>query len=594
MFPADGQLAEADTLGQNDNGMTGVVEARPSSIVDLCGSSCTLSAGVGEESAGMDPVGVGNGGTGQAVNSGPSALPAVFELNERPDASKEVIPSPTDGPSADGTKGIAPVLKAPANMPDGMEFADPVLAAAEAAGNGDGSADQDLRGTTGKSEFDAAPRAEARSDEGASNEAEPVVEEKSTMEVAKQKEAYANPRQGVQEERTEERNKGKKRKKKDPSAPKQPISAFLYFRAEKYPGVANQLKTSNPDAFSVTLASKTLGQMWKNMDDDAKAPYVQQARNDRERYEQQRTEYERRAGHAVGEPKKRMTPSPKGTTEPQMFLDTKAAGSNATATRSRKLRRSDIGPLLEKRELLVFWLDEFNDWFRAKVESYHKRRSIVQLHYPDDNHREALELHELKQLMGENRVKIVLDDDESDGDDGSGSDGLDTDLDERAGPGSIHSRVANDRRGIACWSDDESGDDSGDESGDDSGDDRGDDRGDERTESGAERRGPRTKHACETTQAVDPHLTQHYELSIMKDQSSKFEALKHIVLGEYFCVDSISLGKAGSAFDWHDPQTGVKFARHDPIENLLDDMIVGSALVYRVKNWQLSSGSDSE
>ena len=77
MFPADGQLAEADTLGQNDNGMTGVVEARPSSIVDLCGSSCTLSAGVGEESAGMDPVGVGNGGTGQAVNSGPSGRRSV-------------------------------------------------------------------------------------------------------------------------------------------------------------------------------------------------------------------------------------------------------------------------------------------------------------------------------------------------------------------------------------------------------------------------------------------------------------------------------------------------------------------------------------
>lgn len=91
---------------------------------------------------------------------------------------------------------------------------------------------------------------------------------------------------------------------------------------------------------------------------------------------------------------------------------------------------------------------------------------------------------------------------------------------------------------------------------------------------------------------MDPQLTLNYELSIMKHQSSKFEALKHVVLGEYFCVDSLSLGKPGSAFDWHDSQTGVKFTRHDPIDKLLDDMVVGSALVYRLKTWQLSESED--
>ena len=47
----------------------------------------------------------------------------------------------------------------------------------------------------------------------------------------------------------------------------------------------------------------------------------------------------------------------------------------------------------------------------------------------------------------------------------------------------------------------------------------------------------------------------------------------------------MSLGKAGDAFDWHDAKTGIKFARHDPIDKLLDEQVVSSALVYRLKKW---------
>lgn len=101
----------------------------------------------------------------------------------------------------------------------------------------------------------------------------------------------------------------------------------------------------------------------------------------------------------------------------------------------------------------------------------------------------------------------------------------------------------------------------------------------------AKSRDRRSKTVPGVNPILDPSLTKNYELCIMRQQSAKFEALKHVVLGEYFCVDSVSLGSAGSAFDWHDARTGIKLAQYDPIDKILHDQVVGSALVYRLKAW---------
>lgn len=462
MFPDDGQLAA------------------PESVVDLCSSSCTLSAGLGEESAGVDPVGGQGNGMRQVVNS------------------------PFTG-GGRGIEKIGPAAEVQGDVDRGLFAQGQELQATEGDSEGDNT-----------SEVEAAPYAEAHANK-ASKETEPMVEEESKEQV----QMSEKPRREVHEQRTKRQSKPKK---------------------------------------------------------DA-------------------------------EPNKRQKSSPMDVKEPGKVLGPKEAGANADATRTRRLRKSDIGPSLENRELFVFWLDEFNDWFRAKVVSYNARRSIVGLHYPDDSHREALEFHEMKQLVKEKRVKIVLGDfEETCGDDESGSDSVDTDAGEHADRGSIPPSAVNGHRAITHWSDEDSQDDSQDgshgeinqrlEDAETPGGDAGDvGKCDTKTGRGhgrrrAEHHGPGFNHACAPISTQDPQLTQNYELSIMKDQSSKFEALKQIVLGEYFCVDSLSLGKAGSAFDWHDPQTGVKFARHDPIDKLIDDMVVGSALVYRIKTWHLSEDED--
>ena len=70
-----------------------------------------------------------------------------------------------------------------------------------------------------------------------------------------------------------------KRVKKDPSAPKRPMSAFLYFSQ----GKRTEIKNERPDIKN-TEVSRVLGEMWRNLSDDERAPYVDRERNQREIY----------------------------------------------------------------------------------------------------------------------------------------------------------------------------------------------------------------------------------------------------------------------------------------------------------------------
>ena len=292
-----------------------------------------------------------------------------------------------------------------------------------------------------------------------------------------------------------------------------------------------------------------------------------------------------------------------------------------TSTRGvRRLREKDIGPGIEKRELLVFWEDEFDDWYRADVVSFNSRRNIVQLHYVADNHRESLDLDDLRTLMKEKRVKIVVNEEEEKADrEERGKIALRAANGVRGSDGLNGKRVAND--GSDKSTDDETvtetaaageTDDTGrnvrkdnkdagvdpepndvemastmDGSVDEAGEA---DEADEADETDKPRPSepqlePKPTKELVSDPFLDKDLAEHYELGIMREQSAKFNKLKHIALGEYFCVDAMSLGKAGDAFDWHDAKTGIKFARHDPIDKLLDEQVVSSALVYRLKKW---------
>ncbi len=76
-------------------------------------------------------------------------------------------------------------------------------------------------------------------------------------------------------------NLPKRRAKKDPDAPKRPMSAFLKFSKTR----RKQVKEANPDV-SNTDVSRLLGEIWRNASDAEKAPYVEAEVVERKKYKE--------------------------------------------------------------------------------------------------------------------------------------------------------------------------------------------------------------------------------------------------------------------------------------------------------------------
>jgi structure-specific recognition protein 1 len=81
--------------------------------------------------------------------------------------------------------------------------------------------------------------------------------------------------------------KGKKGKKKDPNAPKKPISSFFYFSGAMRP----KIKEENPD-LPVTEIAKKIGEAWKEISAEDKVQYQEKADQDKARYEKEMESYE--------------------------------------------------------------------------------------------------------------------------------------------------------------------------------------------------------------------------------------------------------------------------------------------------------------
>ena len=79
---------------------------------------------------------------------------------------------------------------------------------------------------------------------------------------------------------------GRKRKKKDPNAPKRPLSAFFLFCQDERPAV----KAIYPN-YSVGEAAKELGERWNKVTADTKAKYEARVQQDKLRYEKDVANY---------------------------------------------------------------------------------------------------------------------------------------------------------------------------------------------------------------------------------------------------------------------------------------------------------------
>lgn len=81
-----------------------------------------------------------------------------------------------------------------------------------------------------------------------------------------------------------------KRVKKDPSAPRRPMSAFLFYSM----GKRQQIKKENPEMKN-TEVSRVLGEMWRNLTDEERRPFVDKEKSEREKYKVDIAEWRKQA-----------------------------------------------------------------------------------------------------------------------------------------------------------------------------------------------------------------------------------------------------------------------------------------------------------
>ncbi|KAJ2551143.1 hypothetical protein EV175_003801 [Coemansia sp. RSA 1933] len=80
--------------------------------------------------------------------------------------------------------------------------------------------------------------------------------------------------------------RARKKSKKDPDAPKHPMSAFLYYLTSERPRLAEHLGD-----MSIGQQTKIIAKRWKTLDETDKAPWERLAKHDKERYARERREY---------------------------------------------------------------------------------------------------------------------------------------------------------------------------------------------------------------------------------------------------------------------------------------------------------------
>lgn len=85
------------------------------------------------------------------------------------------------------------------------------------------------------------------------------------------------------------------KKKKDPNAPKQPLSAYFLFSQEE----RDKVKNENPN-YSICEVAKELGKRWAEMPPEIKQRYQQMAEEARQKYDQEMASY-RQAGFAAAQ-----------------------------------------------------------------------------------------------------------------------------------------------------------------------------------------------------------------------------------------------------------------------------------------------------
>ncbi|CAJ1940639.1 unnamed protein product [Cylindrotheca closterium] len=160
-----------------------------------------------------------------------------------------------------------------------------------------------------------------------------------------------------------------KRAKKDPNAPKRPISAFFYFSKEMRPKVAAE----NPEAKSTEI-TKMLGAMWRELDGDGKKKYDRKAKADHDRYASAKETYDakvaKEAEEGNADSDDDAEPMETNETDDEEVEDSSVGGSTKKGAGTevivkKKAKRAKKDPNAPKRPISAFFY--FSKEMRPKV-----------------------------------------------------------------------------------------------------------------------------------------------------------------------------------------------------------------------------------
>jgi hypothetical protein len=118
---------------------------------------------------------------------------------------------------------------------------------------------------------------------------------KRKQEAEKKKRAKEKEKERIQKQKEKMLTKtGKKRKERDPDAPKRARTAFNFF----LDAFREEYKRDHPDAKGVVGVTKAGSERWKSMSDEEKLPFEARASTAREIYQKAKEEYEAQGGMA--------------------------------------------------------------------------------------------------------------------------------------------------------------------------------------------------------------------------------------------------------------------------------------------------------
>lgn len=141
-------------------------------------------------------------------------------------------------------------------------------------------------------DFDAASESESSeesSDEDDEDGPKIVPENDLVIVQPKKKAKVSHGELGVQGGEGKGKDKQKKqRKKKDKDAPKKAMAAFMFYSN----AIRNRVKEENP-GIAFTEVGKKIGEMWKGLSQEEKAPYEAQAEADKKRYAEEMEVYQK-------------------------------------------------------------------------------------------------------------------------------------------------------------------------------------------------------------------------------------------------------------------------------------------------------------